>query len=131
MEQFWKSAAGMLLGLIFWLSLQKQEKDISLLLTLAACIMAAGAALAYLEPVLNLMHQLENIGKLQDGMLGILFKAVGIGLTAELAGMVCADAGNGSMGKMIRLLGSSVILYLSIPVFQALMTLIQEILGTI
>ena len=86
-------------------------------------------AFSYLEPVLDFLRELEAIGDLQADMLGILLKAVGIGIVAEIAGMICCDAGNASLGKTVQLLGSAVILYLSIPVFSALLELIQTILG--
>lgn len=129
MDMFWKAAAAVLLALVLSLSLGKQEKDISVLLTLAVCCMVAMTAISYLEPVLDFLRELEALGDLQEDMLGILLKAVGIGLVAEIAGMVCSDAGNGSLGKQLQMLGSAAILYLSIPIFNALLTLIQEILG--
>lgn len=129
MVTFWKVAAAILITVVLGLAVGKQEKDIAVLLAMAACCMAGAAAVSYLEPVLDLLWELEALGQLQGGMLGILLKAVGITLVAETAGMICADAGNGSMGKMLQMLGSAVILYLSIPIFQAFLTLIREILG--
>ena len=43
--------------------------------------------------------------------------------------MICTDAGNASLTKAIQLLGGAVILYLSVPMFSALMDLIQKIVG--
>jgi len=103
----------------------------ALLLSLAACAMGTGMALKGFAPVLDLLRQLESIGQLQDGVLGILLKAAGIGLIAELAGMICADAGNGAMEKTVRLLGSATMLTLAVPIFQTLLKLIQEILGSV
>ena len=94
-----------------------------------ACCIAASIAVSYLEPVLDLLWELNDIGEMQDGMLGILLKVAGIALVSELAGMICSDAGNGSLGKTLQLLGSAAILYLSIPIFNTLLTLIREILG--
>ena len=62
-------------------------------------------------------------------MIEILMKATGIGIVTEIANMVCKDAGNESMGKSMQLLGSAVILYLSMPLFQVLIDLLQKILG--
>lgn len=129
MEQFWKAAAAILLTVILGLAVEKREKDVSVLLTMAVCAMAATIGVSYLEPVLDLLRELESLGQLQGGMLGILLKAVGIALIAELAGMICSDAGNASLAKTLQMLASSAILYLSIPIFNALLTLIQEILG--
>ena len=69
------------------------------------------------------------MGNLRSDLLGILLKAVGIGLISEIAAVVCSDSGNAGLGKMIQLIGSVVILWLSIPVFQALLDLVQTILG--
>ena len=129
MDTFWKAAAAVLLAVILVPAVAKTEKDISMLLTMAVCCLVAAAAFSYLEPVLDLLWELKALGDLSGEMLGILMKAVGIGLVAEIAGMICADAGNGSLGKTLQILASAAILYLSIPLFQAFLTLVQEILG--
>ena len=119
--------AWVLLAVVLGLSLGKQ-KDIGVLLTMAVCCMVAMIAISYLEPVLDFLRELETLGDLQGDMLGILLKAVGIGLVSEIAGLVCTDAGNGSLGKALQMLGSAVILYLSLPIFTAMLELIREIL---
>ena len=129
MDTFWKAAAAVLLAVVLVPTVAKTEKDISMLLTMAVCCLVAAAAFSYLEPVLYLLWELKTLGDLSGEMLGILMKAVGIGLVAEIAGMICADAGNGSLGKTLQILASAAILYLSIPLFQAFLTLVQEILG--
>lgn len=129
MAAFWKAAAAVLLAVVLVPALGKTEKDISVLLTMAVCCMVAAVAFSYLEPVFDLLWELKALGDLSGEMLGVLMKAVGIGLVAEIAGMICADAGNGSLGKTLQMLASAAILYLSIPLFQAFLTLVQEILG--
>ena len=52
-------------------------------------------------------------------------------MITEMAGMICSDAGNGSLGTALQLLASAVILWLSVPVFTALMNLIRQIMGEI
>lgn len=131
MALFWKAAAAVLIAVVLELTLGKREKDFGLLLSIAVCCMVGIIAFSYLEPVLDLLRELEALGDLQGDLLGILLKALGIGLVAEVAGMVCSDAGNGSLGKTIQMLGGAVILYLSIPVFRSLLELIQRILGEV
>ena len=84
MSLFWKAAAAVLLAVVLGLSLGKQ-KDIGVLLTMAVCCMVAMIAISYLEPVLDFLRELETLGDLQGDMLGILLKAVGIGLVSEIA----------------------------------------------
>lgn len=131
MGYFWKATAAVLVAVVLGLALEKQGKDFSTLLTLAVCAMVASAAFLYLEPVLDFLWELEAMADLREDMLGILLKAVGIALVAELACVVCTDGGNASLGKQMQLLGSAVILYLSLPVFRSLLQLIQQILGEV
>jgi len=129
MEQYFKGAAGILLAAVLGLALQKQEKDLSAVLTAAVIAMAAVLMLRLLEPVLELLRQLEQVGNLRSDALELLLKAAGIGLTAEVAGLVCADAGNAALAKMLRLLGTAAILCLSVPMFTALLECITEMVG--
>ncbi len=129
MGVFWKAAAGILVALVLSLALGKLQGDLALLLTMAACCMAAGTALSFLKPVLSFLYRLEELGNLQSGALGILLKILGVGLVSELAAMICQDGGNSSLARGIQLLGSALILQLSLPVFETLLELTQRILG--
>lgn len=129
MELYFKGAAGILLAAVLGLALQKQEKDLSAVLTAAVIAMAAVLMLRLLEPVLELLRQLEQVGNLRSDALELLLKAAGIGLTAEVAGLVCADAGNAALAKMLRLLGTAAIFCLSVPMFTALLECITEMVG--
>ena len=129
MELFWKAIAVSLLTVILGAVMGKKDKDISVLLSIAGCVLVAGFTAVYLSPVVRFLGALESMGNLRSDLLGILLKAVGIGLISEIAAVVCSDSGNAGLGKMIQLIGSVVILWLSIPVFQALLDLVQTILG--
>ena len=129
MELYFKGAAGIMLAAVLGLALQKQEKDLSAVITAAVIAMAAVLMLRLLEPVLELLRQLEQVGNLRSDALELLLKAAGIGLTAEVAGLVCADAGNAALAKMLRLLGTAAILCLSVPMFTALLECITEMVG--
>ena len=118
-----------LLGLILWLFFQKQEKDYATLLTLAICIIGVTIACQSLRPVLVFVRQLKSVSRIQDDVIEVLLKAVGISMTTEIAGMICGDAGNTALQRTIRMVGTMTILTLSVPVFQSLLSLVQEILG--
>lgn len=127
MELYWKTAAAVLLAVVMILMLGRQ--DMGMLLALVVCAMAAIAALDYLEPVRELLETLERMGNLDGDMIRVLLKAVGIGLLTEISAMVCADSSKGSLGKTLQLLGTAAVLWMSIPLFTALLELIQEILN--
>lgn len=129
MDGFWKAAAGILMAVILVLAVEKQERPIALMLTMAVCVMTAVTALSILEPVLDLLAHLEAMAQLPTGGLDVLIKTAGIGMVTEILGMICQDSGNASLARMVQLLGTAVILFLAIPVVESLMELLGHILG--
>lgn len=128
MDVFWKLSAGVLIALVLILTLQKQTQDMGVLLTIAVCCMTAIAAVQILEPVLDFLLEIQIYANMDSGILRSVLQMVGVGLTAELIALICSDAGCSSLGKNIQILGSSVILYLSIPIFENMIELIQRIM---
>ena len=126
MALYLKCAGAALVGVVLVLTLGR--KEMGMVLSAAVCAMIALAAAEYLEPVLDLLGRLEELGRLDGAMIAVLLKCVGIGLITEIAGMVCTDSGNGSLAKALQLLGTAAALWLAVPLFDGLLTLIQEIL---
>ena len=85
-------------------------------------------AIHYFQPVLTALKQMEQAANFQGETFQILIKILGISLVSEISGMICADAGAGSMGKVLKILTSSVILWIAMPVFQSVLSLLQQIL---
>ena len=128
MDIFIKATAGALVALILYLILMKTGKEFSLLLIIAVVSMIAGITLVFLQPIVAFIEKLIAIGHFDSDMLEIVLKAVGIGLLAEITGLICADAGSASLGKILQIMASAVILWLSIPLFTSLIDLVEEIL---
>lgn len=131
MELFWKGAAGLLLTAVLSLAVGKGERDIAQILTAIACSMGIMVGICYLEPVMELVWELQRMGDLQADSLGILLKAAGIALVAEVGSNLCTDAGNSALGKTFQMMASMVILYLSIPLFRTLLALLRDIMGEV
>ena len=89
------------------------------------------AAIGFFQPVIDLINKMKKIGNLDGDLLGIILKTVGIGLITEFSALICKDAGNESMGKALQVLSSAVVLWLSLPVFERLLSLLDKILGTV
>ena len=131
MERFFQAAAGIMAAVIMWVILSKQGKEYALLLSVGACCLVLVAAFQFLEPVLDLLKQLQALGNLQPQWLSVMLKAVGIGLVVEMGALICSDAGNASLGKTLQILGAVAVLWLSIPLMNSLISLLEQILGGI
>lgn len=129
MTLFLQVCGAVVVSVILVLTLKPNRNDIATILAIAVCCMAVLAAMSYLKPVLVFLQTLEELGGLDRTMVKVLLKVTGIGILTEVTGLICKDAGNESMGKSIQLLGTALILYLSVPLFSALIELIQRILG--
>ena len=131
MELFVKSAAGALVVAVLGLVLGKYNKESALIISLAACCMIVVSAMWYLEPTIAFIKKLQTLGALDSNVLEILLKSTGLAILSEVVMLICNDAGNTALGKTIQLLATAVILWLSLPLINKLIDLIENILISI
>lgn len=129
MEAFWKAAAIIILTIILEVAIGKTEKDFSTVLTVAACCIVIMVAMQYLSEVVSFLRELTDRFDCADSLMNILLKVSAVALITELTCLISADAGNSSLGKVMHILGNAVILFLSLPLFDAFFQIIQEIMG--
>ena len=128
MNIFFKAAAFILVALILYLILSKWGKDYSILLTIAACCVIAVYAMEFLDEIITFITQLQVLSEIDQSFISILLKSVGIGILTEIIGLICVDAGNVAFNKMLHLLATLVIIWISLPLFEILISQIEEIL---
>ena len=126
-----KAAGAVLITSLAGLALGKDASQFKSLLALGCCALVLLLGTSFLQPVMDFLRELEDLGGMNPELVRILMKVTGICITAQFAGMVCTEAGNGSLAKALEILAAIVILWLSIPVFRGLLSLIQGILGGI
>ncbi len=131
MINYFQVIAGALVVVILLLIVGRQGKDMAVLLSIAACCMIVCTAAAYLEPVVQFVDKLQAVSSVDSQFLSILWKAVGVSLVSEIAALVCQDAGNQSLAKAVQMLNMAVVLWLSLPLMDALLTMVQKIVGEV
>ena len=131
MGWFLQAAAVAMVAVIMWLILSKYGKEYALLLSIGACTLILLSVFRFLEPIVDLLGQLQTLGNIQSQWLSILLKAVGIGLITEMGSLICADTGNAALGKTLQILGTVAVLWLAIPLLNGVIDLLEQILGDI
>ena len=131
MGEYIRWTAVVLTGLVLSLVVGKQAKDFGILLTLAVCVIVCLGAMEFLEPVMDLLAELKRLGELDSAAVTILLRCAGIGVISELAGLLCADAGEGAMGKALQICSNAAILWLSLPLLRQVLTMIGEVLAKV
>ena len=126
MDVFFKASVLVLLVLILYLVMVKTDKDFAYILSLGACCIVLFCAFSFLKPVIECFRNMQTIAELDSNVLSIVIKTVGIGIIAEVVSAFCADAGNASLSKTIQILATAVILSLSTPLFESMLSLIED-----
>jgi stage III sporulation protein AD len=129
MDIFVKAVAGILIAVVMCLILSKHGKDYAVILVICVCCMVAASAMGFLQHVFAFVDKLQSIGDLNSELMEILFKTVGIGLLSEITSMICIDSGNAAFGKAIQFLSAAISLWICIPLFTELLSLVEGILG--
>ena len=129
MELLWKGIGICLITCVLIMFTSKQERDIALILALAGTVAVSAIMVSYLKPVIEFLSHLSELASLNADHLNVLIKASGVAIISEMASLICSDSGNSGLANAVKLLGSAVILWFSIPVFQSLVKLICTVLG--
>lgn len=127
MDAFWKAAAVILLSIILSITIGKTEKDLAVVLTITACCLVLFLAMRYLSEVIGFLWKLGDSFGYENPFLETLLKITGVSLMTEFIAVLSADAGNNSLEKAMQILGTSVILFLSLPLFESFFAIIQEV----
>ncbi len=128
MEKYYAVTAMILLTVILVLTIRKQNGDIALLLGLLGCCMGVIVAVGFLSPVISFIRKLQHMSNVDNEMIRILIKITGVAFTGEISSTVCVDAGNAALAKVMQMISTVVILYISLPMLEALIDLVERIL---
>ena len=101
------------------------KSEYAIFISLSGCILIFFAGFHELENIVNGIRQLLAYIALPKGYVAILFKILGITYLAEFSSNLCKDAGHGTIGSQIELVGKLTILCVSMPVLMALLETIH------
>lgn len=131
MNVFFKAVAVVLTAIILWLVLNKETKEVSALLTIAVCTVVISASIGFLKPVISFIYHVRDMANLDEELISVILRVVGIGMLTEISAVICKDAGNDAMGKSLHILCVIVVIWMSIPVFEKLLLLLDNVLNTV
>ena len=119
-------AATALLGGLIAMFLKREAGEIALLLSIATTVLLL--VLVGSAEILSLLRSLAQQASISDALLTPMLKVLGIEVVTNLAAHICKDAGEGGIASTVELAGAICALYASIPVIQAVLILIEELL---
>lgn len=131
MDTYFRILCGALIASLLLLSLPEKGKTFAVLLTMGTCVMALLAGFRFLEPILDFLRKLRQTAGLPDDYLRLLLKVLTVGLSSELASSVCNLSGAPTLGKTVELVGAFLIVSFTVPLYAAILELIQKLVGSV
>lgn len=126
-----QACAYIVISCIICITLSRQGKDISVLLSIAVCVGILLVAATFLQPIIDFLLHLQQLFELDRGLIKVLLQAAGIAVISEIVVLVCQDSNQAVLGKAAQILATAAIVYLSIPLFTQLVDLLEELLSAI
>lgn len=108
--------------------LEKTSREYAVFLSLAAVLLAVGAALASVQPVLDLIGELTGTGRLDVEWIQILLKTLGICLLCQITASVCRDAGENSLAFGVETVCRFTVLVEALPLLRELLDAVVHLL---
>jgi stage III sporulation protein AD len=104
--------------------------EIGVVIGMVSAVILALYGFREMKQILDVFETIRTYSGIPKTYFRILLKLIGISFLCEISSNLCKDAGQASIGKQIEFAGKLSILVVSIPIFQALLTTIQKLLGS-
>ena len=109
--------------------LRSQRPELALGLSLAAGALVSVVLLKEMVPLASSLRRMLALGGLSDASLSVVFRAAGVCFVTRLAADTCRDAGESALAGKAELAGQVVLLLLSLPLFEQVLTLIVGVVN--
>ncbi len=111
--------------------LRSTKPELSFAVTVVGVIVILVYLLDLLQSTVNVFASVAALTGLENGLIKILLKIVGVGYLTEFSAGILTDFGSGSLADKVTLGGKLIILFLSLPIIESLLTLLTEFLRLI
>ncbi len=117
-----------IIGAILVVTLQQQRKEIALILGVAVGTLLLWKISDHIKEIIEGIRQMSTAAGISGDHWKLLLKLLAISYLTEFGCEICKDAGQQSLASKIMLGGKIMMMALSLPVFQSLLTFITEVL---
>ncbi len=110
------------------LLLKSTKPELSFAVTVTGVIVILLFLVDALQNTLSIFVTISQMTGVENGLLKILLKIVGVGYITEFAAGILNDFGSNAVADKVVLAGKIAIVMLSLPVIESLLTLVQGFL---
>lgn len=129
METIYKIAAGSVCTVIIITTLRSHNKEISLVLSIAVCVLLSVSGLQMFRTVIDYVKKISGDAQLKSVQLSPLIKVCGISTLVQITASFCTEAGENAVGKIVELCGGVAAVCAMLPLLDSVLNLIKNLLG--
>ncbi len=108
--------------------LRQYNKEYGLYISLAVTVLIFAAVLSAFSPVVDFLNTLSDTIGESGKYISVLLKALAVCYITQLASDCCKDSGETAIASKIDFAGKIALLLISIPLFEAMLSIIKELL---
>lgn len=127
MNMLGQVVAAAAIGTVCAAVVRKQTPELALIVTLVTVALILGKAMETLAPVRELMETLGERSGLSAAVLAPVVKTVGIALLTRVCAELCRDANESGIAAAVETAGGVCALLVCLPLFEAVLKLILEL----
>lgn len=118
-----------LVALMLYLILQEQKSNTGIFVVITFGVLVFLYVMDKMAVILNTLLNVSADAGVNVIYLTAIFKIIGIAYLTEFVGQLCRDAGSGALALKIEFAAKVMILALAMPVLQAILQSILQLLG--
>ena len=109
--------------------LRQYNKEYGLYISLGATVVIMSVILYSLEPVFSFINELTDVSDINTEYISVLIKSLAICYMIGIASDSCKDCGETAIASRIDFAGKIALLLITIPLFEAILDIIKELLN--
>ena len=113
------------------LLLRSTKPELSFAVTVTGVIVILLFIVNYMKTTLVFLTEISGMTGLDNGLIKILLKIVGVGYLTEFSAGILNDFGSNAVADKVILAGKLTMLFLAIPVIKTLLQLMKGFLGLV
>jgi len=129
MEAVTQITALCVVGALLALVLKKGTPELALLLALGVLAAVFLFLADTLEEIVAFLKQIAARSGVSETLFVPLYKIIGIALVVKVGGGLCRDAGESALASVVETAGSVCALLVALPLLQAVLDLLMELMG--
>lgn len=122
-------SGGVLVAVVCGVVVRKQVPEIALVLTLCAAVAVLVAVSGELGLIVGYIQRLAEAGGISQELIAPVMKTTGIAMLCKFTADFCRDAKENGLASAVELAGTVLGLVAAMPLFQGVLSLLEELLS--